>query len=112
MVEVPAGWFWMGWEAGHPAERPRHRVWLDGFAAGRYPVTNAEYARFLAAPGAAPPPTPPPWWTHADFADPEQPVVGIAWGEAVAYCDWLAGVEGRPIRLPTEAEWEKAARRS
>jgi sulfatase modifying factor 1 len=106
LVEVPAGWFWMGWEAGHPAERPRHRLWLDAFAIGRYPVTNAEYARFVAAAGAAPP----PWWMHADFSDPAQPVVGVAWADAVAYCDWRSGAEHRRFRLPTEAEWEKAAR--
>ena len=43
-VEIPAGWFWMGWEHGHPGERPRHRVWLDRFAIARAPVTNREYA--------------------------------------------------------------------
>ncbi len=49
LVEVPAGWFWMGWERGHPGERPAHRVWLDRFAIARAPVTNREYAAFLAA---------------------------------------------------------------
>ena len=44
LVEIAAGWFWMGWEHGHPGERPRHRVWLDRFAIARAPVTNAEYA--------------------------------------------------------------------
>jgi len=106
LVEVPPGWFWMGWETGPAPERPRHRVWLSAFAIARHPVTNAEYACFLAASGAMPP----PWWTHADFADPEQPVVGVAWAEAAAFCDWLSGVHGRRFRLPTEAEWEKAAR--
>jgi len=47
-VEVPAGWFWMGWDAGVASERPRHRVWLDGFAIATHPVTNAQYAEFLA----------------------------------------------------------------
>ena len=104
MVEVPAGWFWMGWEAGQPGERPRHRLWVDPFVIGRFPVTNAEYARFLAAAGSAPP----PWWTHADFADPEQPVVGVAWAEAAAYCTWgdAHPGTGRAARPPRVTEGE------
>ena len=106
MVEIPSGWFWMGWEDGHRGERPRHRIFTDAFAIGRYPVTNREYSGFLAAAGAAPP----PWWGDARFDHPEQPVVGINWFEAVAYCDWLSVETGNRHRLPTEAEWEKAAR--
>jgi sulfatase modifying factor 1 len=105
LVEVAAGWFWMGWSDGHPGERPRHRVWVDGFEIGRSPVTNEEYARFLAATGTPPP----PWWSDPRFADPQQPVVGVNWFEAVGYCEWLSKADG-PHRLPTEAEWEKAAR--
>jgi formylglycine-generating enzyme required for sulfatase activity len=103
---VAAGWFWMGSDAGHPAERPRHRVWLDRFAIARTPVTRAAYAAYLAATGVAPPPT----WADPRFGDPRQPAVGVSWPEAVAYCDWLAARTGQPFRLPTEAEWEKAAR--
>jgi formylglycine-generating enzyme required for sulfatase activity len=103
LVEIAAGWFWMGWESGHPGERPRHRVWLDAFSIARAPVSNAEYARFLEEAGAAPP----PWWEDPRFSDPGQPVVGVNWFEAALYCDWLSG--GR-FRLPNEAEWEKAAR--
>src|SRR5262245_40875034 len=106
LVEIAAGWFWMGWDEGHPGERPRHRVWLDAFAMARAPVTNREYARFLESSAASPP----PWWNDPRFGDPEQPVVGVNWFEAVAYCDWLSQ-DARPgYRLPTEAEWEKAAR--
>jgi formylglycine-generating enzyme required for sulfatase activity len=105
-VEVPAGWFWMGWEHGHPGERPRHRVWLDRFAIARAPVTNREYAGFLAA-GATEPPA---WWHDSRFNDPEQPVVGVSWFDAMDFCRWLTDREGRPYRLPTEAQWEKAAR--
>ena len=65
LVEVAAGWFWMGWEEGHPGERPRHRVWLDRFAIARAPVTNAEYGDFLEATDA----TPPPWWNDSRFSD-------------------------------------------
>ena len=106
VVEVAAGWFWMGWEDGHPAERPRHRVWLDAFAIARAPVSNLEYARFLDAAGASPP----PFWQDPRFDDPDQPVVGVNWFEAALYCDWLESERGGAWRLPTEAEWEKAAR--
>jgi sulfatase modifying factor 1 len=106
LIEIPAGPFWMGRDDGHPAERPRHQVRLDAFAIARAPVTNVEYARFLASTRMPPP----PWWGDPRFADPRQPVVGINWFEATAYCAWLSQEEGRPFRLPTEAEWEKAAR--
>jgi formylglycine-generating enzyme required for sulfatase activity len=106
LVEVAAGWFWMGWAEGHPAERPRHRVWLDAFAIARAPVTNAEYARFPEAADAPPP----PWWAAPRFNDPQQPVVGINWFEAMLYCEWLSREQHGRLRLPTEAEWEKAAR--
>ncbi|MCI0548766.1 MAG: formylglycine-generating enzyme family protein [Candidatus Rokubacteria bacterium] len=106
MVAVPAGWFWMGWADGHPGERPRHRVWVDAFAIARSPVTNAEYGAWLATTGASPP----PWWADPRFSHPGQPVVGVSWHEAMAFCEWLSGEGEGPFRLPTEAEWEKAAR--
>ncbi|MGH7399941.1 MAG: formylglycine-generating enzyme family protein [Candidatus Rokuibacteriota bacterium] len=106
LVEISAGWFWMGWEQGHPGERPRHHVWLDPFAIGRMPVTNREYAPFLEQGGAQAS----PWWHDARFSHPEQPVVGVSWFDATQYCRWLAHREGLPYRLPSEAEWEKAAR--
>jgi formylglycine-generating enzyme required for sulfatase activity len=105
-VVIDAGWFWMGGAEGRRGEQPHHRVRLDAFAIAPRPVTNAAYQRFLEATGAAPP----PWWTDPRFADPEQPVVGVSWFEAVAYCAWLSSETGASCRLPTEAEWEKAAR--
>lgn len=106
LVDIPAGWFWMGWEHGHPGERPRHRVWLDRFAIARAPVTNREYAAFLADGEIEPP----AWWRDARFNHPDQPVVGVSWFDATRFCRWLTDREGVPCRLPTEAEWEKAAR--
>jgi len=106
LVDVAAGWFWMGWDEGHPGERPRHRVWVDALAIARAPVTNREYARFLDCTGAPPP----PWWHDPRFAHPDQPVVGVNWFEANVYCEWLSGQHQARYRLPTEAEWEKAAR--
>jgi formylglycine-generating enzyme required for sulfatase activity len=75
------------------------------FFLGRTPVSNAQYAPFLAT-GRVPAP---PWWSDPDFAAPDQPVVGVSWDEAAAFAAWLAEFEGGAWRLPGEAEWEFAA---
>ena len=106
LVAIPAGWFWMGSETGQDNERPVHRVWIDAFQLAAQQVTNTEYAHFLRATASIPP----PFWDDLHFNHPEQPVVGVSWHEAQAYCDWLATSIGRACRLPTEAEWERAAR--
>lgn len=106
LVRIPAGWFLMGCESGQDNEKPVHRVWVDEFYLACCQVTNAEYARFLRATGTAPP----PFWAQPELADPQQPVVGVTWFEAVRYCEWLRGCTGKQYRLPSEAEWERAAR--
>jgi formylglycine-generating enzyme required for sulfatase activity len=108
IVVISEGWFFMGSEAGQDNERPVHRVWLDSFAIGKYPVTNRQYKIFVDTTGTAAP----PFCAEPMFADPELPVVGVTWAEAVAYCEWLSEQNGKLFRLPTEAEWERAARGS
>src|SRR6202041_3791244 len=106
MAAIPEGWFLMGSETGQENERPVHRVWVDAFELAECQVTKAEYAKFLAATKH---PTP-LHWENASFSHPEQPVVAPSWFDAVAYCEWLSAAAGRRYRLPTEAEWERAAR--
>jgi len=106
MRRIPEGWFQMGCDAGRDDEKPAHRVWTDAFELAAFQTTNAEYARFLQETGHPPPLL----WDDPSFANPEQPVVAVSWFEAVAYCDWLSSALGKQYRLPTEAEWERAAR--
>lgn len=105
-IVVPAGAFQMGDDAGRPDERPAHDVYVSAFEMAVLPVTNDEYARFLAATGH----DEPRFWHDPLFSRPRQPVVGVSWRAAVAYCTWIADATGEPWRLPSEAEREKAAR--
>jgi formylglycine-generating enzyme required for sulfatase activity len=90
LVSIPAKSFLMGSQDGADDERPVHRVWVDAFEIAATQVTNREYSAFRAM----------------QFDDPDRPVVGVSWFDAVEYCRWL----GPRFRLPTEAEWEFAAR--
>ena len=103
---VPAGEFLMGCEQGRDEERPVHRVWVEAFEMAIYQVRNQDFAAFVQATGHPPPPT----WNQAGFEDSGHPVVSVSWFEAQKYCVWLTGLIGRAYRLPTEAEWERAAR--
>jgi sulfatase modifying factor 1 len=106
MARIPEGWFAMGCASGRDDEKPVHRVWVDAFELAVYQVTNAEYGCFLTATGAAAP----KHWSDSSFDDPKMPVVAVSWDEATSYCEWVSGATGRIYRLPTEAEWERAAR--
>jgi formylglycine-generating enzyme required for sulfatase activity len=91
-VTIPAGRFSMG------EEEYSHEVELDSYQIGKYPVTVLEFGRFVAS-GTVPPEK---WDQQLQY--PNRPVVNVAWEEAAAYCSWAK------CRLPTEAEWERAAR--
>lgn len=122
MVKIPAGEFTMGTGVGHGEadEFPKHAVWIDEFLIGKHLVTAVEWAAFLNDDGA-------PEETYFS-ASRETTVVnverryfarkgcglhpanGVTWFGAERYCQWLKEKTGKPYRLPTEAEWEKAAR--
>jgi sulfatase modifying factor 1 len=106
LIAILEGWFLMGSDSGQDCERPIHRVWIDAFQLGSTQVTNTEYECFLRATDS----TPPSNWGDPNFNHAQQPVVAVSWFQAAQYCAWLASQTGRSYRLPTEAEWERAAR--
>jgi formylglycine-generating enzyme len=104
-IEVSGGLFGMG---GGPRdnENPRHEVQVSPFRLARAPVTREDYQSFLDASGHPAP----PFWGEPAFAHSRTPAVGPSWDDAVAFCDWASEHEGFEVRLPSEAEWECAAR--
>ena len=105
-VAIPGGWFTMGTNRGQEDERPPHDVFVDSFDLAVFPVRRRNYERFLVATAHEQPRD----WSQPTFAEPDLPVVGVSWVDAVAYCAWRSIEDGRVVRLPTEAEWESAAR--
>lgn len=128
---VPAGPFLLGSRPSdrdsRPWEQPQQTVELPAFAIGRYPLTNGQWREFVAAGGYRER----RWWNEAGwrerlannwegaaepddfrFNGPNQPVVGVSWHEGQAFCRWLSDLLGRQVALPSEAQWEKAARSS
>src|SRR5262249_30240155 len=131
LARVPAGEFLMGAGDGENDERPVHRVFVNEFFIGRFPVTIDEYARFVRAAGhPAPAVGTLPLLRAAEYEQTfremaalyvwtdgqppsglgTHPVVLVRYEDAVAYCAWLSEAIERAVRLPTEAEWERAAR--
>ena len=125
---VPAGAFKMGdnFGDGEDRERPVHVVQLDAYYIGKYEVTNGDWKKFQADPmyddpaiwpeGRPVPKDQSPYWTQPQNhggGTPDSdnyPILGVNWDAATAYCNWLSRKTGKKYRLPTEAEWEKAAR--
>ena len=127
MIKVEAGEFTRGSESeeAYDREKPERTFYLDAYKIGRYPVTNEEYRRFVEDGGYENEDfwTPEGWqwkeekniseplyWHDRKWNGPNFPVVGVSWYEASAYAKWLSKKIGKEYRLPTEAEWEKAAR--
>jgi len=105
LVGVPGGVFQMGYSRDTltPEETPVHQVQIPAFYIGRYEVTFAEYDRFARATGRDRP-------DDEGWGRGQRPVVNISWDDAQAYVAWLSGRTGKRYRLPSEAEWEYAAR--
>lgn len=98
MVLIPAGYFTMGSDSGTAS--PKHKIWIDAFFIDKHEVTNRQYREFIEATNHPKP----LFFRDRDLNKPDQPVVGVSYYDALTYTQW----EGK--RLPTEAEWEYAAR--
>ena len=111
VVHVPAGPFLMGSadkdKEAYEDDKPQHSVELSEYWIGKYPLTNLEYQAFVKEADHRPP----THWNGDQYPEGkgDHPVVNVSWEDAAAYCKWLGEKSGKNYRLPTEAEWEKAA---
>ncbi len=105
MVEIPAGEFTMGTDRGEVNERPAHTVYLDTYYISRFEIANRQYRSFLNSTNFPQP----FFWNNWRWNGDNYPVIGVSWKDAQAFCGWLTKMTGQIWRLPTEAEWEKAA---
>jgi formylglycine-generating enzyme required for sulfatase activity len=107
---IPGGYYPLGSSLGEPGryadEATLRRVRVDPFYIAVTEITNAQYARFLQATGYQAP----LYWGDKNLNGLKQPVVGVTWNDALAFCRWLTKITGAPHGLPTEAQWEAAAR--
>jgi formylglycine-generating enzyme required for sulfatase activity len=103
MVYIPAGNFRMGLNAGDPDQRPGHDVYLDGYWMAKNEVTFEQFDRFCKDSGEKKP-------RDRGWGRGRRPVICISWRSAQNYCEWLSKKSGLKFVLPTEAQWEKAAR--
>ena len=104
MIAIPAGWFTMG--SNVEDERPPHAVFMDAFEIDQFEVTNEQFEKFVEETGYitdAEKAGDTSWQAYAE-GKPNHPVVKVTWNDAKAFCEWAGK------RLPTEVEWEKAAR--
>ncbi len=123
MLRIPAGWFLMGSadsdQQAWSDEKPQHRLYLPEYWIGRYPVTNAQFAAFVRSTGyrtSSEKSSSDFTWQHpkgknSDLSGRDNhPVRYLSWRDALEYCRWLTEATGVKYSLPSEAEWEKAAR--
>lgn len=112
LMRVPEGYYVRGNDKGAKDQRPSHQVYTLEFEISRREVTNRLYKYFVIATGRPAPRGAIYGWVNNDYPEgqDDQPVVLVTWEDAVAFCRWLSEQTGKRYRLPTEAEWEKAAR--
>ncbi|MBF0108658.1 MAG: SUMF1/EgtB/PvdO family nonheme iron enzyme [Magnetococcales bacterium] len=106
MLRVEGGVFTMGDDDLGDRSKPKHQVQLSPFYLAETPVTNQQYGRFLQDTGHREPRS----WREKKYSDLQQPVVGVDWNDAMKFCKWLSKESGKEFFLPTEAQWEYAAR--
>ncbi len=110
-ITIPEGEFWMGDDKSkYDDERPAHKLFLPEYRIARVPVTNAQYAIYVRDSGAQPP----SHWRGGQVPQGKEnhPIVNVTWFDVLAYCKWLGEKTNQKISLPSEAEWEKAAKGS